>query len=144
MVPTAQRRGKLKVQEVLLPGVEDLGREDGDLLVGRVLQHGQDAVRQVGLALVQDGGLRDVQALAVQDHPVGVVLHVNLDLGRAGEAQRGEVGVDEQMVVHWHDVVWEPDLAPREGEAVGGRAGAFICPSRGVGGLACAKCHQGQ
>lgn len=54
--------------------------------------------------LIQYGGLVDLQALAVQYDPVCVVLHVNLNLHRALETERCEIGMQEELVVKRNNV----------------------------------------
>ena len=61
-------------------------------------------LRQGGHAVVQQHGVGDVQSLAVEHHPVGVVLHLHLDPDGAAQPQLREVRVESELVVDGDDV----------------------------------------
>ena len=57
--------------------------------------------------MVQQHGVGDVQSLAVEYHPVGVVLHLHLDPDGAAHPQHREVRVESELVVEGDDVAKE-------------------------------------
>lgn len=64
--------------------------------------------------LVQHSCCSDTKPLAVQHHPVGIVLNLELYPDSTAVAEHGEVRVEQEVVVERNNVPRKTEVAPRE------------------------------
>jgi hypothetical protein len=68
----------------------------------------------VSKVLVQHSCRSDTKPLALQHHPVGIVLNLELYHDGTDVAEYGEVRVEQEMVVERNNVLRKTEVAPRE------------------------------
>lgn len=89
--------------------------QEGQLVGGRILQN-PEWPDTVGGQQVRAG---DLHVLRVEDHGAGVLVHIEQNADGASEVQRGQVGVEAQVIVDGGHRLGEPHATPGKGLAVG-------------------------
>lgn len=125
LVETVEAVGEVgrEAQLDLVPpasGQHRVGQE-GQLVGGRILQD-PERPDALGGQQVRAG---DLHVLCVEDHGAGVLVHVEQNADDAREVQRGQVGVEAQVIVDGGHRLGESHASPGEGLAVGGPGDVF-------------------